>query len=351
MVMSYRLGFEGFGWVEGAPHNRGVLDWLLALEWVQRNIASFGGDPARVTIAGQSAGGGAVLTVLGLPSAQKLFSAVYCSSGVTADVTLNRSREFARKLAEQAGVAPTRTGFESVDEERLLGLQKKAAMPQGSPLKMLQSLAEEGLSLGPVMDGGLITQPTIEAIRSGVGADKPLVIGSNDDEFSMIFSDMKNKLKWIPAGFLLGRIGLRGTKRSDYLGANADVKARGTAAIMGRYLTDSVFRAFIPALVKARGTAPTWVYRFSWRSPVHDCAFDCLEVPFFFDLLDREGVTEIAGDAPPQKLADELHASALRFLSDGDPGWPHSGTTGTTRVWDVPSQEIGDGYQSVAALL
>ncbi len=65
--VSYRLGFEGFGWIDGAPHNRGVLDWILALEWVRDNIAGFGGDPSRVTIAGQSAGGGAVLTLLGMP--------------------------------------------------------------------------------------------------------------------------------------------------------------------------------------------------------------------------------------------------------------------------------------------
>ena len=62
--ISYRLGFDGFGWIEDAPSNRGVRDWLLALEWVQQNIAAFGGDPSRVTIAGQSAGGGAVLTLL-----------------------------------------------------------------------------------------------------------------------------------------------------------------------------------------------------------------------------------------------------------------------------------------------
>ena len=58
VTISYRLGFDGFGWIEDAPSNRGVRDWLLALKWVQENISSFGGDAGRVTIAGQSAGGG-----------------------------------------------------------------------------------------------------------------------------------------------------------------------------------------------------------------------------------------------------------------------------------------------------
>ena len=56
--IAYRLGFDGFGWLPDAPLNRGILDQLLALEWVRDNIAAFGGDPNRVTIAGQSAGGG-----------------------------------------------------------------------------------------------------------------------------------------------------------------------------------------------------------------------------------------------------------------------------------------------------
>lgn len=63
VTLSYRLGFDGFGWMESAPANRGVRDWLLGLEWVQHHIAAFGGDPRRVTIVGQSAGGGAVLTL------------------------------------------------------------------------------------------------------------------------------------------------------------------------------------------------------------------------------------------------------------------------------------------------
>lgn len=58
VTLNYRLGFEGFGHVPdpGCPDNRGLLDQIAALEWVRDNIAAFGGDPARVTVAGQSAG-------------------------------------------------------------------------------------------------------------------------------------------------------------------------------------------------------------------------------------------------------------------------------------------------------
>ena len=71
--VSYRLGFDGFGWIPDAPHNRGLLDQIEALRWVRRNIAAFGGDPDRVTIAGQSAGGGSVWALLVSPPAAGLF--------------------------------------------------------------------------------------------------------------------------------------------------------------------------------------------------------------------------------------------------------------------------------------
>src|SRR5690606_10881664 len=100
VTLSYRLGFDGFGWIEDAPSNRGVRDWLLALEWVQENVAAFGGDPDRVTVAGQSAGGGAVLTLLGMPAAQHLFRAAWCMSGALSEVPVPRARQVARRLAD-----------------------------------------------------------------------------------------------------------------------------------------------------------------------------------------------------------------------------------------------------------
>ena len=71
--INYRLGAEGFLEIPGAPANRAVRDWVRALEWVRENIAAFGGDPARVTIGGQSAGGAACATLLGVPAARDLF--------------------------------------------------------------------------------------------------------------------------------------------------------------------------------------------------------------------------------------------------------------------------------------
>ena len=65
VTISYRLGFIGFGWVEGAPQNRGILDWLAALRWVQNNIAALGGGAGNATMARQAAGWGAALSLPG----------------------------------------------------------------------------------------------------------------------------------------------------------------------------------------------------------------------------------------------------------------------------------------------
>ncbi|WP_136057312.1 carboxylesterase family protein [Microbacterium sp. K24] len=348
--ISYRLGFDGFGWIEDAPSNRGVRDWLLALEWVQQNIGAFGGDPSRVTIAGQSAGGGAVLTLLGMERAQHLFHGVYAISGALADVSAERAETFGRGLAATAGVEPTVSGFSTLSEERLLAMQKKATQLGPSSLS---TVVDEGLPLGPSIDGDLLPRSTRESLRAGVGADKPLVLGATDDEFTMAFAGAAAKaLRWVPQNFLLAKLGLPRSARAAYLAANTDVVGLGKARLAGRLLTDRMFRSALLKIVADRGDAPTWVYRFSWPSGHFGFAEHCLDVPFFFDGLDGPSMEPLAGPNPPQELADELHGAAVAFIESGDPGWPrHEGPAGIARVYDTPTRDIADAYASVRPLL
>ena len=350
VVISYRLGFDGFGWIEGAPSNRGVRDWLLALEWVQENIAAFGGDPGRVTVAGQSAGGGAVLTLLGMPAAQHLFHAAYALSPATADVATRRAEELSRRIASAGGVDATRDGIASLGEERLLALQKQATEPRGAAAVRV---LDEGLGLGPAIDDDLIPRPTLEALAAGVGADKPLVVGATDDEFSMVVSAAENALRWLPLRLILGKVGLRGERRKAYLAANADVVARGHAAVLGRYITDRIFKSTVVTAADARAGAPTWVYRYAFASTTMRSAVHCVDVPFWFDCLDASKVETLTGANPPQALADATHAAAVAFARAGDPGWPSwSAAPGTTRVFDrASSPVVPDGYASVRPLL
>jgi len=396
VTISYRLGFDGFGWIEDAPPNRGVRDWLLALEWVQRNISAFGGDPSRVTLAGQSAGGGAVLTLLGMEAAQHLFHQVYAMSAVFSDVSPGRAEAFGRARAAEAEVEPVRAGWAALGEDRIVALQKKATAVN---VKSLNVTVGDGLPLGPVVDGELVLRPALDSMRAGVGADKPLVLGTADDEFTTAASAPKvaNLLRWTPTGFLLGRMGLPRSRRAGYLAANRDVAADGKARLVGRALTDLMFRTTVPRVAAARASAAgdsvaggsaardsaahvsaapdsaaggpaardsvagspatsapaaTWAYRFAWPSGRFGCAVHCLDVPFFFDCLDSPETGPLTGPQPPQPLADEVHAAAVAFAVTGDPGWPGYTPAGRmVRVFDVPSRDVPDGYASVRPLL
>ncbi|MCP2635930.1 carboxylesterase family protein [Microbacterium sp. HD4P20] len=354
--VSYRLGFDGFGHIAGAPSNRAVRDWIAALEWVRDNIAAFGGDPGRVTIAGQSAGGGAVLTLLGIPAAQHLFHSAWALSGAIADVPAERARTLSAKLAHLAGVAPTRAGFAAATEATLHALQGKAAVADSSGrLAEVRSLLADGLSWGPEIDGDLITQPTISSLCSGVGASKPLVLGSVDDEFTMLTDHVKRALGLVPASLALGQLGVPRERARTYLAGNAAQRRRGTAALLGRYVTDVVFRATVVKVADARADAPTWVYRFSWPSPARGWALHCLDVPFWFDCLDDPHVAGIAGADPPRRLAEAVHGAAAAFVRGDDPGWmPWSRVPGITRVFGGEASRpdvIADGYASVRALV
>ena len=352
--ISYRIGFDGFGRIADAPANRGVLDWIAALEWVQQNIAAFGGDPARVTIGGQSAGGGAVLTLLGMPQAQHLFHRAMSFSGALADVPPATARARGERLAALGGVTADAAGLRTLSEKRIRQLQPQAATPRKG-IGMVLDMLSDGLPWGPMVDGDLVQHPTVDSLAAGVGRDKPLLIGAADDEFTMVAEREGGRLRRLPSGLLLAPF-LRGwgTRRA-YLRANREQRRKGAAAMVGRFISDHVFRVLIPRVADARRTADaaTWAYRFSWASPAKGWACHCLDVPFWFDGLDREKVAALAGPNPPQSLADEMHAAAVAFIADGDPGWtPWSTAPGAARVFDAPVSRMDrDAYVSVIPLV
>ncbi|GAA1542520.1 para-nitrobenzyl esterase [Microbacterium ginsengiterrae] len=352
--ISYRLGFDGFGEIAGAPTNRGVRDWIAALEWVQQNIAAFGGDPSRVTIGGQSAGGGAVLTLLGMPSVQHLFHQAIAISAALGDVPRETARERAERLAALGGVSADVEGYRSLTEKRIRQLQPQAATPRKG-IGFLQDVLTVGLPWGPVIDGELIERPTVDSLARGIGADKPLLLGATDDEFTMVADDDASKFWWVPAGLLLWPfLRDRGVRRA-WLRANKAQRAKGSVATAGRYVSDKVFRVLVPRVAEARrgDGADTWAYAFSWVSPVKKWACHCLDVPFWFDGLDRDKVANLAGPHPPQTLADQMHAAAVAMVTSGEPGWPAWSTTpGTARVFGGSGPDVTvDAYDSTLALL
>ncbi|MBT9605121.1 carboxylesterase family protein [Microbacterium sp.] len=353
VVVSYRLGFDGFGAIDGAPSNRGLRDQIAALEWVRDEIAAFGGDPARVTIVGQSAGGGSVLTLLACPAASGLFRGAMAVSPAIGAVAAPAARRFAERIAALAGVPADRDGFARLPEEHLLELQQRAQMPTGRPrLSGLTTLLDDGLPIGPVVDGDLLLRAPLDALADGAAADVPLVIGATDDEFTMLTARWRKPLRLVPVPLALAVLGLGRSRRRAYL---ARSRRRGSAALLGGYVSDRVIRSVVLRTARARGTAPTWVYRFAWRSPSIGFACHCLDVPFWFDHLDADGVAAIAGDVPPADLAAAMHEAAIRFAHDGDPGWPTwDARARRARVFGAPASTPPvepDAYSDVAPLV
>ena len=353
VVVSYRLGFDGFGAIDGAPSNRGLRDQIAALEWVRDEIRAFGGDPGRVMIAGQSAGGGSVLALLASPAASGLFHRAMALSPALGAVAAPDARRFADRLATLAGVRPDRNGVAALAEGRVLVLQRQAQKPdRRARLAGLTALLDDGLPLGPVVDGELLPRPPLDALSDGASADIPLVVGATDDEFTMVTARWRKPLRLVPVPLVLAVLGLGRSRRQAYL---ARSRRQGAAARLGGYVSDRVIRTVVLRTARARAAAPTWVYRFAWPSPPIGFACHCLDVPFWFDHLDADGVTAIAGDAPPTDLAGAMHTAAVRFVRDGDPGWPTwDATTRRGRVFGAPASTPPvepDAYAEVAPLV
>jgi len=315
VTASYRLGFEGFGWVDGAVNNRAVLDWIAALRWVQDNVAAFGGDPARVTIAGQSAGGAAVMRLLTLESAQDLFRAVLAVSPADTSLEIPRAKRGAQRVAGAAGAT---NRLESLRDASPLALFEARDHWTPAPADRLGRLAIRSyrpMLPGPVVDGEVIPQSVSAALVAGVGADKALLIGATAHEANEQLLPFKPLLLSQNPERVFERAGIPPRLAARYLeAAGPDV-----AWALGQVVTDALFRAHVAswALLRAGASAPTWVYDFRWESqaPGVRGAAHCVDVPFGFDILGADGVPEAAGDTPPQPLADAVHGDWLGVVS------------------------------------
>ncbi|GAA2490423.1 carboxylesterase/lipase family protein [Streptomyces gobitricini] len=345
--LGYRLGVEGFLHLPDAPDNRGVRDWIAALEWVRDTIACFGGDPAKVTVSGQSAGGGAVQTLLATPAAGGLFRAAISASGA---VMRPQGREVAeavsRLFTARTGVPATAAALRDVPDGELLTHQDALAAP-GPDRGQLPMLL-----LAPFADGELIPRAVPDALIAGdAGAEIPLMAGFTAHEFNGMprpgatDADVRG---------LLASLGLDEARTRLFL-ETYEQYAGEPAALMGQAVTDITFRA--PTLdiaeARARRSRPTWLYQFAWSGTAPGfagTAYHCVDLPFAFDLLGAEGVTDALGEDPPQHLADAVHAAWTAFVRDLDPGsaWPRYTTEGReVMLWDGEPRVARDQLRPV----
>jgi para-nitrobenzyl esterase len=351
VTVSYRLGFDGFGWMDGAPLNRGVLDQIAALEWVHENIGAFGGDPARVTIGGQSAGGGSVFTLLAAPGARGLFHQAISHSGAAGASTAADAEAVGRRFAAAMSIEPTAAAWRTLTEDQVLDHERDfntvdlGAGMTGSPADVIEATRKQGagslsLAFVPVVDGEIVLDFD-QALRQGASADLPLLLGTTRNEFAF-----PSPLTGGAVAADLRAAGISPSAVETYRSRLADV---GDEYAQSLLVVTQMFRAPAARVVDLRegtGSADrTWLYDFAYRSAVTGVAAHCQDLPFAWDLLDAEGVHEQFGANPPQALADAMHAAWVRFVTTGQAPWPSAGEHAAgAEVFDESSSYLEADY-------
>src|SRR6201996_4254783 len=180
VTINYRLAAEGLLFLDDGLANLGLLDQLAALRWVQDNIAAFGGDPARVTVAGESAGAMSVTTLLSMPLSAGLFTQAIAQSGAAAHaISAHEGRTVAGYLAEALGVPADRDAIKAVPLDKLV----QAASELVVEVQTTPDPARGGqltlslLPFAPTVDGSVLPAAPLASFAAGQGGNVPLLIG------------------------------------------------------------------------------------------------------------------------------------------------------------------------------
>ncbi len=358
VTCNYRLGALGFlGHRElrdpdGFIGNWGLHDQVAALRWVRDHIAQFGGDPANVTVFGESAGGFSVSALMGTPGAAGLFRRAIVESGGVHVHTVEEAERTADRLVAALGVAACdRSTLESVPAADLVAatavVGKRIPDPGMIPLPFL-----------PVVDGLFLPQHPLTAIEHGAASGVDLLIGTNRDELTLFGLGDPSLLELDAASlpFLVKHAApdmpteeLIETYRQARLDRSETVDPRALWWAMG---TDDVFRWRSLQLAAAQGAqgAQTFVYLFEWESPalggmLGSC--HALEVPFVFGAVGHPAVQLFTGSGPEVDTLSALMQHAwLAFAHTGDPSHQALGPWPT---WDPTTRStMVFGHQSGA---
>ena len=331
VTLSYRLGAFGFL----GNSNLGILDQIAALQWVQKNIAAFGGDPKNVTIFGESAGGCSVVALMAAPSAVGLFSHAWAMSASlgqlrTSEVALQAQQKF----LEIASVSSIED-LKSLTTEQFLKVQDS----------MLVDVETWLQGFSPTADG--IVLP-IDVVKAAANNPVDLVIGTTRDE-SRIFNLLNPAVNNLDLAQALAVLQSNHGNQAEAiysLYTNCYPDYSGTQ-IIAAVDTDTHFKFPMWNLLHERAkTLPnTWSYMFTWTSPIFDGVLGAshgLDIPFIFNNVDAQRVHVYTGNDPSApNLAMEISSELLAFGRSGSPTWtPYDLENRTIKIFDVPSSAL-----------
>ncbi|MDR1427572.1 MAG: carboxylesterase family protein [Bifidobacteriaceae bacterium] len=368
VAVNYRLGAYGFCPLNepsaGPIPNLGLRDIVAALEWVRDNIAAFGGNPARVTLWGQSAGAVAVCALLAAPSARGLFHrAIAQSANPEAVLSQADAVLVARRLALGLGVDPEdrmalaqKLGTASAAEVAAIGADMAGSVLANPDPSAWGSVAVNYLPFAPLIGGEFLADTPLEAAAAGMGNGVELLIGYNADEFNLFtvptgLADAADR----PTVELIAALRGIGPQALEPFGAGPGRVDWG--AVWNTFMTDWMYRRTTLALVEARnraGATPSYVYEFAWKSPAFDGrlgACHALELPFVFGTQDQPGARAVLGEAAPDGLSDEMRSAWLAFAETGAAPWPaYRSENAAWRRFDTESRTVFDRAAQPTAL-
>lgn len=343
------LDLSAFGDKYAKSGNAGLLDLVAALQWVNKNIASFGGDAQNVTIFGQSGGGGKVSTLLATPSAKGLFhKAIIQSGSMLRTMEATYSRRIGTAVVEELGLKPSQ-----LDQLQTIPYEKLLAAGETAIKKVKEQAEKEGISSfifgwAPTVDGDVLPAQPFDPQAPAQSKDIPVMIGTTLHEFTMsTYVPAYRTITKEKAVEILKQ--KYGEKTDDFL--TAFEKAYPYYEPKDLLDVDVIFRpgAVEQARLKsAQQGAPVYMYLFTWESPVMNGSLrstHCMEIPFVFDNVTRHA-SMTGGSGKAQILAQKMSSAWINFARTGNPNheslpqWdPYTAKKGATMCFDNVCEE------------
>lgn len=339
--VNHRLNILGFldlsacGEKYAQSANVGMLDIVKALEWVQKNIEKFGGNPSDVTIVGESGGGGKVGTLMCMPSAKGLFHKAIIQSGTLLNT-------MTQEHSQQLGLAVLETlGLTSNDVEKLDAIPYRELVKAGNEaLAKTSGVRRPGsptmFGFAPSADGIVLLQQPFSPGFADISKNIPLMIGSTLNEMAKTYYSEKDLTIEQAKERLTKEYG---DKAEEYIELYA--KAYPNYTPQDLLSVDKTFRPYTIRTADARAKetdAPVYAYFLAWKSPVDDASkgsFHGLDIPLAFNNVDLRpdwtGNTEEAWE-----LADKMSSAWINFAKTGNPN-----VEGVLPVWEPYTAENG----------
>ncbi|MCI4644602.1 MAG: carboxylesterase family protein [Hyphomonadaceae bacterium] len=376
--LNHRLGVFGYlhlaefaGESHSASGNVGIMDVVQALQWIQDNIETFGGDPGRVTVFGQSGGCQKISMLLGTPAAQgKFHGAIMMSGGGKRMLTAEQATQNAEFTMRHVGVDPTNwQEMETIPAEQLLAAQKDLVQE----LRMDHFGGLVGGFAG-VVDGNYLPDHPFDGVAPSVSADVPIMVGVTGFEMSMYalaFPPILEATEEQVAPAVRPRLGeCTETIINTYKEAHPELSpGLMICRIMGDYPLGIHSNDIAEAKSKL-GAAPAYAYQVSYGSAVETSYGYVIDSPHSIDVALAFDITEtrpdMYGDTPGTlEAAANVSSTWISFARNGDPNndrlpdWaPFSMPDRPTMMLDTtcelviePDKEVYDTYRACSDAL